>query len=83
MELQGHGKTVVCRISDTGVGMDEETQKHMFERFYKADKARERSKTGSGLGLAIVRKIVETHGGKIAVQSGTGEGTVFTVTLPA
>ena len=82
VELQGHGKTVVCTISDTGVGMDEETQKHIFERFYKGDKARERSKTGSGLGLAIVRKIVETHGGKIAVQSGTGEGTVFTVTLP-
>lgn len=81
--LQGHGKTVECRISDTGVGIDEETLKHIFERFYKADQARERSKNGSGLGLAIVKKIVETHSGKITVQSGMGEGTVFTVTLSA
>jgi signal transduction histidine kinase len=76
------GNTVECKISDTGIGIDAVALKHIFERFYKADKSRERSKKGSGLGLAIVKKIVETHGGKITVQSDPGAGTVFTVSLP-
>ncbi|MNC16301.1 Alkaline phosphatase synthesis sensor protein PhoR [compost metagenome] len=67
VDLHQHGKAVECKISDTGVGIDEDAQKHIFERFYKADKARDRAKKGSGLGLAIVKKIVETHGGKITV----------------
>lgn len=83
VDLHEHGKAVACKISDTGVGIDGEAQKHIFERFYKADKARARTKKGSGLGLAIVKKIVEMHGGKITVQSELGTGTVFTVYLPA
>jgi signal transduction histidine kinase len=82
VDLHRQGKTVVCKISDTGIGIDKDAQKHVFERFYKADKARDRTKKGSGLGLAIVKKIVETHDGKITVQSELGEGTVFTVSLP-
>lgn len=82
VDLHQRGNTVECKISDTGIGIDEESQKHIFERFYKADKSRERAKIGSGLGLAIVKKIVETHGGKITVHSETGTGTVFTVSLP-
>jgi len=82
VDLHQRGNNVECKITDTGIGIDEESQKHVFERFYKADKSRERAKIGSGLGLAIVRKIVETHGGKITVQSAPGAGTVFTVSLP-
>ncbi|QIB70466.1 two-component sensor histidine kinase [Aminipila butyrica] len=73
---------VECKISDTGIGIDTEAQQHIFERFYKADKSRERTKKGSGLGLSIVKKTVETHGGKITVQSEPGAGTSFTVSLP-
>lgn len=82
VDLHRQGKTVECKISDTGIGIDKDAQKHVFERFYKADKARERTKKGNGLGLAIVKKIVETHDGKITVQSELGEGTVFTISLP-
>jgi signal transduction histidine kinase len=82
VDLHKYGNTVECKISDTGIGIDEDAQKHIFERFYKADKSRERTKKGSGLGLAIVKKIVETHGGNITVQSEPGAGTVFTVSLP-
>lgn len=82
VDLHRYGNTVECKISDTGIGIDKDAQKHIFERFYKADKSRERAKKGSGLGLAIVKKIVETHGGKITVQSEPGAGTVFTVALP-
>jgi signal transduction histidine kinase len=82
VEVHRCGNAVECKITDTGIGIDEEAQEHIFERFYKADKSRERAKKGSGLGLAIVKKIVETHGGKITVQSELGSGTVFTVSLP-
>lgn len=82
VDLHRYGNTVECKISDTGIGIDKDAQKHIFERFYKADKSRERAKKGSGLGLAIVKKIVETHGGKITVQSEPGAGAVFTVALP-
>jgi two-component system, OmpR family, phosphate regulon sensor histidine kinase PhoR len=82
VDLHRRGNTLECKISDTGIGIDEDAQKHIFERFYKADKSRERAKKGSGLGLAIVKKTVEAHGGKITVQSEPGAGTVFTVSLP-
>ncbi|MDF2921621.1 MAG: integral rane sensor signal transduction histidine kinase [Paenibacillaceae bacterium] len=82
VDLHRRGNTVECKISDTGIGIDEDALKHIFERFYKADKSRERAQKGSGLGLAIVKKIVETHGGKITVQSELGAGAVFTVSLP-
>lgn len=82
VDLHRYGNTVECKISDTGIGIDEDEQKHIFERFYKADKSRERAKKGNGLGLAIVKRIVETHNGKITVQSELGVRTVFTVSLP-
>lgn len=73
----------VLRIKDTGVGIPEESLGHIFERFYRVDKARSRKSGGSGLGLAIVRIIVERNRGQIQVSSSGGEGTTFTVTFPA
>ena len=70
------------RISDTGIGIGEEDLPRIFERFYKADKSRNRAGGGSGLGLSIVKKIVDMHHGAIDVCSALGEGTVFTVRLP-
>ncbi|MBO9128805.1 HAMP domain-containing sensor histidine kinase [Bacillus sp. 165] len=69
-------------ITDTGIGMDKETQMHIFERFYKGDKSRNRTFGGSGLGLSIVKKIIELHQGKIEVHSELGQGTEMTITLP-
>ena len=74
---------VEFRIADTGRGISEEDPARVFERFYKADKARQRSKEGSGLGLAIVKKIVEMHEGTIELESRLDAGTTFTVSLPA
>jgi two-component system, OmpR family, phosphate regulon sensor histidine kinase PhoR len=71
-----------CRISDTGIGIPEESQPRIFERFYKVDQSRERSNAGSGLGLAIVKKIVELHHGTMSVQSRLGAGTTVIVSLP-
>lgn len=73
---------IVVIITDTGVGMSDNDVLHIFERFYKADQARVRSKSGSGLGLSIVKKIVDMHEGTIIVESEIGKGTTFTITLP-
>lgn len=71
-----------CQISDTGIGIAPEDQVHIFERFYKVDKSRDRALGGNGLGLSLAKKIVELHGGRITPQSEIGQGTTFTVTLP-
>jgi two-component system, OmpR family, phosphate regulon sensor histidine kinase PhoR len=82
VEAHRQGGTVECRITDTGIGIPEEAQAHIFERFYKADASRERSREGSGLGLAIAQKIVELHQGTIGVASQAGAGTTLIVSLP-
>lgn len=75
-------KTITFDVIDTGAGMDAANLPFVFERFYKADKARTRNKTGTGLGLAIAKEIVEAHAGTISVKSEVGQGTTFTITLP-
>lgn len=83
VEAHQQGSHVECTITDTGIGIPTEAQTHIFDRFYKADKSRERSCEGSGLGLAIVKKIVELHHGAIGVASQPGAGATFVVSLPA
>ncbi|HJF30972.1 MAG TPA: HAMP domain-containing protein [Sporosarcina psychrophila] len=70
------------KVTDTGVGIREEDLPYIFERFYKADKARTRGKGGTGLGLAIAKSIIDSHGGRITAARGEIEGTIFSCTLP-
>ncbi|MBN7772489.1 ATP-binding protein [Clostridium aminobutyricum] len=74
--------TVVFSIKDNGIGIPENEIPFIFERFYRADKSRNRLMGGSGIGLAIVKSIVTAHGGKVEVESRLNEGSCFIVTLP-
>ncbi len=74
--------SAVLSVSDTGIGIPKEALEHVFERFYRVDKARSRGTGGTGLGLAIVEKTILLHGGSIDVESKPGEGTTFIVRLP-
>jgi heavy metal sensor kinase len=75
------GRVKLC-VLDNGIGIAPEDQPHIFDRFFRVDKARSREAGGSGLGLSICKWIVEAHGGEISVESGVGKGSIFTVTLP-
>ena len=70
------------KVTDTGIGISEEDQKRVFDRFYRVDKARSRETGGTGLGLAITKDIVLKHHGSIKIHSKEGEGTTFTVRIP-
>ncbi|MBE7498384.1 MAG: HAMP domain-containing protein [Verrucomicrobiaceae bacterium] len=74
---------IEIQIIDTGGGIAPEHLPHLFERFYRVDKARSRTHGGSGLGLSIVKALVEAHGGSVSVSSEVGHGSTFTVRLPA
>jgi signal transduction histidine kinase len=76
------GKWVEVSVSDTGEGIPAEDLPHIFERFYRVDKSRARATGGSGLGLTIAKRLIEAHGGTIAVQSKLGQGSRFSFTLP-
>ena len=73
-------ESAIVSVSDTGMGISKEDLPHIFERFYKADKAR--SQGGSGLGLAIAKHTIQAHGGSISVKSEEGKGTTITFDLP-
>lgn len=70
-------------VTDTGIGISEQEQQRVFERFYRADKARSTELGGTGLGLSIVRRIALAHGGDVSVESTLGTGSVFKVKLPS
>ncbi|MBZ0285754.1 MAG: PAS domain S-box protein [Anaerolineae bacterium] len=76
------GEQVHISVADTGIGIDAEDLPHIFERFYKGDKARTAGRGGVGLGLAFVKKIAEAHGGRIGVESTVGKGSTFTMVIP-
>lgn len=84
IRLSRHEDNAVLTIRDTGVGIPEQALEHIFERFYRVDKARSRQTGGNGLGLAIVKEMVERNRGIIRVESTVGEisGTTFTLELP-
>jgi two-component system phosphate regulon sensor histidine kinase PhoR len=74
---------IAIRVRDGGCGIAAEHLPRLFERFYRVDKARSRQMGGTGLGLAIVKHIAQAHGGRVAVTSRPGEGSVFSLHLPA
>ncbi|MFQ5428224.1 MAG: sensor histidine kinase [Thermodesulfobacteriota bacterium] len=82
LSVSREGDEAVFKVRDTGVGIMSEDLPHVFDRFYRVDKARTREAGGAGLGLSICKEIVETYGGTISVESSYGEGTAFTVRFP-
>jgi two-component system OmpR family sensor kinase len=83
ISFQQEKNRVRMELFDNGPGIPAEALPHLFERFYRVDGARSTRGAGSGLGLAIVNWIVQQHDGSLEVTSQVGEGTVFTVLLPA
>lgn len=82
ISLNVDNKYFYVKVEDSGIGIPEEAQEHIFERFYRADKSHSREIGGTGLGLAITRSAVLMHHGAIKVYSREGEGTTFTVRVP-
>lgn len=79
LETHNH---VIMSISDQGLGMPKKELAHIFERFYRVDKARSRAQGGTGLGLAISKEVIELHHGRIWVDSTEGKGSTFYISLP-
>ena len=75
-------KYISLRVADGGPGVPEGALAHVFERFYRADKARSRGEGGTGLGLAIARQLVLVHGGELSVRNRPEGGAEFTLDLP-
>ena len=82
VSLNVDSKYFYVKVEDSGIGIPEESQEHIFERFYRVDKSHSREIGGTGLGLAITRSAVLMHHGAIKVYSREGEGTTFTVRIP-
>ena len=81
--LEREGAAVVLTVRDTGIGIAEDEQEHLFERFFRTSEATQRAVAGAGLGLTVCKAIAEGHGGEIGVTSRAGAGTTVRVTLPA
>ena len=82
IEVEEQSQFVIITVSDTGIGIPQEEQAHVFERFYRVDRARARDTGGTGLGLAIVQQVVRLHGGEIMLTSSEKNGSTFTITMP-
>jgi signal transduction histidine kinase len=72
----------IASVSDSGIGIGPEDIPHVFDRFWRTDKARSREQVGAGLGLSIAKWIIDVHGGSISIESELGKGSVFTIHLP-
>jgi signal transduction histidine kinase len=77
-----HGSEMVLSVADNGLGISKEHLQRIFERFYRADKARSRELGGTGLGLAIVKHIAQLHDGRVEAESELGRGTTVRVVIP-
>jgi signal transduction histidine kinase len=84
IRISGHydEDSVSVAVSDSGAGISEEEQEHIFERFYRVDDALSRKTQGTGLGLFLARAVVEAHHGTIGLESQLGKGSTFHFTLP-
>ena len=82
LQAQRHGDEIALSVGDTGLGISETDLPRVFERFYRADKARSRELGGTGLGLSIVKHIAQMHGGRVEAESELGRGTTIRVLLP-
>lgn len=82
VRVAGEGDDALIAVGDTGIGIPPEDLPYVFDRFWRADRSRSRATGGAGVGLAVARRLVEAHGGSIAVTSRLGEGSCFTVRLP-
>jgi two-component system phosphate regulon sensor histidine kinase PhoR len=83
VEAKRDAEALVVSVQDHGCGIEPEHLERLFERFYRVDKARSRKLGGTGLGLSIVKHIVQTHRGRVSVESVPGKGSVFRIHLPA
>ena len=83
VSVRKHGDHIDFAVKDTGIGIPEDKQKRVFERFYRADTSRSRKISGSGLGLSIVKHIAEYHNGTITLRSKENNGTEITIHLPS
>ena len=82
VSLKQEDGRIIWRVKDNGIGIPKDDQEHIFERFYRVDKARGRETGGTGLGLSIVRQMVKMHDGTISVYSEPGQGSEFVVVFP-
>ncbi len=82
ISLKKNNSSILLQVSDTGIGISQEDKKHIFERFYRADKTRSRVQGSLGLGLSIAKWIVDEHNGKLEVESEVNKGSVFRVIFP-
>lgn len=82
VNAKSNGNSAVVTVADTGIGIPQAEQSRIFERFYRVDDARSREAGGTGLGLAIAKHVVESHGGRIWVESAVGEGSKFHFSIP-
>lgn len=83
VSAESRDETVAIEVADRGPGITEKEQTHIFDSFYRGRLAQDRQVAGSGLGLSLVENIVREHGGSVAVESTPGEGSRFTLSLPA
>ncbi len=80
---EADGELIEISVTDQGIGISEKDRERVFERFYRVDPARSRATGGTGLGLSIVKHVAASHGGTVSVWSVEGQGSTFTIRLPA